>query len=74
MVKQIGFGILLALSSFSGYSQSSAEPSFYLETAKSYYLPEEAPFQYLLADQVSLRDAPSTEAKRIAILEVVQET
>ena len=70
MIKQIGLLCLLALISSIGYSQAVSEPTFYLETVESYYLPGEAPFQYVLADQVSLREAPSTEAKRILTLSI----
>ena len=60
MIKPIGLLSLLALITSISYCQSVSEPTFYLETVDSYYLPGEAPFQYVLADQVSLRKAPST--------------
>ncbi|MEM1218614.1 MAG: SH3 domain-containing protein [Bacteroidota bacterium] len=61
--------LILALCTL-GKGQPVTEPSFVLSTVERYYFPDEAPLHYLLADQVSLRDAPSTQAKRMATLPI----
>ncbi|NQX90747.1 MAG: SH3 domain-containing protein [Flavobacteriales bacterium] len=62
--------LFLCLMFCAGLSQAQKEVSAYFNVATQYMSEESVPYQYLIADEVSLRSHPKSDGKLLAVLPI----